>query len=50
MEGTRNHKMTQYLEQKRVTILELGYGYVRFRSRAKKSMITIKKQLSLFYL
>ncbi len=50
MESKVNAKNTNYLNQKRELILEWGYRYVRFRSRAKKSLITIKKQLSLFYL
>ena len=35
-----------YLERKREAILELGYDFVRFRSRAKKSLGTIKRQIS----
>ena len=45
---THNEKQT-YLERKRQTILELGYEYVRFRSRTKKSLITLKKQILLFH-
>ena len=50
MQSTIKVKSTSYLEQKRQVILDWGYRYVRFRSRAKKTLITIKKQLSLFYL
>jgi len=31
-----------YLERKRQAILDFGYGYVKFRSRAKKSLVQLK--------
>ncbi len=34
---------TNYLERKRQAILDMGYTYVRFRSRAKKSLRTLKR-------
>lgn len=38
-----------YLERKRQAILELGYEYVRFRSRTKKSLAALKRQISSFH-
>lgn len=35
-------KKSTYLERKRQAILELGYDYVRFRSRTKKSLQQVK--------
>lgn len=32
-----------YLERKRQAILALGYDYVKFRSRAKKSLRSLKR-------
>ena len=48
--NNRNGKRLSYLEAKRQLVLEWGYRYVRFRSRAKKSLTTLKRQLHLFYL
>ncbi len=31
-----------YLERKRQAILELGYDYVKFRNRTKKSLLQLK--------
>ncbi len=31
-----------YLERKRQAILEIGYNYVKFRSRTKKSLLQLK--------
>lgn len=31
-----------YLERKRQAILELGYEYIKFRNRTKKSLIQLK--------
>ena len=31
-----------YLERKRQAILDLGYDYVKFRYRAKKSLLQLK--------
>ncbi|MEM1336187.1 MAG: hypothetical protein AAGF96_00495 [Bacteroidota bacterium] len=36
-------KKTGYMERKRQAILNLGYDYVKFRSKAKKSVIQIKR-------
>ena len=36
-------KRPTYLERKRQAILELGYDYVKFRSRTKKSLKILKK-------
>jgi len=38
-----------YLERKRQAILELGYEYVRFRNRTKKSLTALKRQISSFH-
>lgn len=38
-----------YLERKRQAILELGYEYIRFRSRVKKSLAALKKHISSFH-
>lgn len=38
---TLTEKQT-YLERKRQVILSLGYDYVQFRSRAKKSLVQLK--------
>ena len=32
-----------YLERKRQAILSLGYDYIRFRSKAKKSLTQLKR-------
>ena len=42
-------KKPTYMERKRQAILELGYEYVRFRSRAKKSLAVLKRQISSFH-
>lgn len=39
-----------YMERKRQAILALGYDYVRFRSRTKKSLVTLKKQIFSFHI
>ncbi|MET1259494.1 hypothetical protein ABV409_09130 [Flagellimonas sp. DF-77] len=36
---------TTYLERKRRVILDMGYGFIAFRSRTKKSLKTLKKQI-----
>lgn len=36
-------KKQNYLERKRQTILNMGYGYIRFKSRARKSLRTLKR-------
>ncbi|MEM9000353.1 MAG: hypothetical protein AAGB24_08815 [Bacteroidota bacterium] len=33
----------RYLDRKRQTILNLGYDYIAFKSRTKKSLRTLKK-------
>ena len=38
---TKGERQT-YLEQKREAILSLGYDYISFRNRTKKSLIRIK--------
>lgn len=38
-----------YLERKRQSVLELGYEYVCFRNRVKKSLVTLKRQILLFH-
>ena len=38
-----------FLERSRITILNTGYQYVIFKSRIKKYVQTIKRQLTLFY-
>jgi hypothetical protein len=35
-------KKPNYLERKRQAILSLGYDYVKFRSRTKKSLVQLK--------
>ncbi|MEM8927926.1 MAG: hypothetical protein AAGC45_06970 [Bacteroidota bacterium] len=37
-----NIKQPTYLERKRKAILELGYDYVKFRNRTKKSLQQLK--------
>lgn len=39
----RTLKKQSYLERKRRAILDLGYDYIKFRSRSKKSLRTLKK-------
>ncbi len=39
-----------YLERKRKTILNLGYEFVAYRSRTKKSLKTLKKQIIALHL
>lgn len=43
-------KRQTYLERKRKVILNLGYGFVAYRSRAKKSLKTLKKQIIALHL
>ena len=38
-----------FLERSRNTILTIGYQYVVFKSRVKKYVQTLKRQLILFY-
>jgi len=38
-----------FLERSRNTILNTGYQYVVFKSRVKKYVQTLKRQLILFY-
>jgi len=40
----------QYLERKREAILNLGYDFIVFRSRARKSLGNLKKQIGLLSL
>lgn len=35
-------KKQNYLDRKRALILDMGYDYVRFRSRTKKSLLQLK--------
>jgi hypothetical protein len=39
----------RFLERSRNTILNTGYQYVAFKSRAKKYVHTLKRKLILFY-
>lgn len=36
-------KKESYLERKRLAILNLGYDYVKFRSKARKSVAHLKR-------
>ena len=38
-------KKENYLERKRALVLNLGYDFVAYRSRAKKSLRTLKRQI-----
>ncbi|PIB23799.1 hypothetical protein BFP77_15950 [Maribacter sp. 4U21] len=39
----------RFLERSRNTILNTGYQYVVFKSRAKKYAYTLKRKIILFY-
>ncbi|WP_210423687.1 hypothetical protein [Croceivirga thetidis] len=41
-------KKQNYLDRKRALILDMGYDFVRFKSRTKKSLATLKRQISSF--
>ncbi len=34
-----------YLERKRLAILDLGYDYIKFRSKTKKSLTQLKRMI-----
>ena len=38
-------KKTGYLERKRQAILDLGYDYIKFRSRTRKSLAQLKRMI-----
>ncbi len=38
-------KKPNYLERKRQAVLDMGYDFVRFKSRVRKSVVLIKKRL-----
>lgn len=39
-----------YVERKRKLVLDLGYGWIRLKSRTKKYLQTLKRQLIVMFL
>lgn len=45
LEPLSTSKPMNYMERKRLAVLNLGYDFVVFRNRTKKSLMTLKKQI-----
>lgn len=50
MNTLQTQKDEDFIERSRDTILSLGYAFIVFKSRAKKSLTTLKKQITSFHL
>ena len=43
------HKFNYYIKRIRYTILNIGYKTIAFKSKIKKMLITLKRQIISFY-
>lgn len=50
MNMLQTHKKVDAIERSRDAILNLGYDYIEFKSKSKKSLTRLKKQITSFYL
>lgn len=49
MNTLQTQENQDFIERSRDTILSLGYDLIVFKSKAKKSLITLKKQITSFH-